>query len=157
MAFVRKVKTASGATAVQIVEKRNGRRWILEHIGSAHDETELAVLVSAARQRLHGVQDDMLQFEPLRREPAGPMVEHTASQVLWGVLVGAYRTLGFDGLGDERPDRPLSCPATHASLPRPASAQPPNHAGSHIPSSLPHCGGACATTAANAAVGSSAR
>ncbi|QDP98056.1 hypothetical protein FOE78_21050 [Microlunatus elymi] len=31
--FVRKVKTASGAIAV--VEKRNGRRQILEHVGSA--------------------------------------------------------------------------------------------------------------------------
>ena len=47
--FVRKVKTASGATAVQIVEKRNGRRRILEHVGSAHDEAELAVLDHAAR------------------------------------------------------------------------------------------------------------
>jgi hypothetical protein len=62
---VRRVKTASGATAVQIVEKRNGRRRVLEHVGSAHDETELAVLVSAAQQRLYGIQDDMLQFEPI--------------------------------------------------------------------------------------------
>ena len=52
--FVRKVKTASGATAVQIVEKLNGRRRILEHVGSAHD-AELAMLVSTAQQRLHGV------------------------------------------------------------------------------------------------------
>ena len=36
--FVRKVKTASGATAVQIVEKRSGVRRIVEHVGSAHDE-----------------------------------------------------------------------------------------------------------------------
>ena len=36
--FLRKVKTASGATAVQIVEKRGGVRTILEHLGSAHDE-----------------------------------------------------------------------------------------------------------------------
>jgi hypothetical protein len=46
--FVRKVKTASGATAIQIVEKRNGRRRILEHAGSAHGEAEVAALVSAA-------------------------------------------------------------------------------------------------------------
>jgi hypothetical protein len=43
--FIRKVKTASGATAVQIVEKRSGVRRIVEHVGSAHDEVELAVLV----------------------------------------------------------------------------------------------------------------
>ena len=48
-AYVRKVKTASGATAVQIVEKRSGRRRIVEHIGSAGDEVELTALMSAAR------------------------------------------------------------------------------------------------------------
>ena len=88
--FVRKVKTASGATAVQIVEKRNGRRRILEHVGSAHDEAELAVLLSAAQQRVHGVQDDMLQFEQPGREPAGPVVEHTASELLWRVSIRQY-------------------------------------------------------------------
>ena len=41
--FVRKVKTASGATAVQIVSKSGGVRRIVEHLGSAHDETELEV------------------------------------------------------------------------------------------------------------------
>ena len=46
--FLRKVKTASGATAVQIVEKRHGIRTILEHLGSAHDEAELAALMQAA-------------------------------------------------------------------------------------------------------------
>jgi len=93
--YVRKVKTASGATAVQIVEKRGGRRSIVEHLGSAHDKTELAVLVSAAQQRLHGVQDDMLALETSRRAPSGPVVEHTASELLWRVLVNAYRQLGF--------------------------------------------------------------
>lgn len=67
---------------MQIVEKRDGRRSIVEHLGSAHDETELAVLVSAARQRMHGVQDDILPLETSRRDPAGPVVEHTASDLL---------------------------------------------------------------------------
>jgi len=98
--FVRKVKTASGATAVQIVEKRNGQRRILEHVGSAHDEAELAVLVSAAQQRLHGVQD-MLELTPPRRSATGPVVEHAASQLLVQVLDGAYQQLGFGVTGDE--------------------------------------------------------
>jgi hypothetical protein len=51
-AYVRTVKTASGATAVQIVySSRRGARDI-EHIGSAHDDAELAVLTAAARQRM---------------------------------------------------------------------------------------------------------
>ena len=98
---MRKVKTASGGTAVQIVEKRNGRRRILEHVGSAHDETELAVLLSAAQQRVHGVQDEMLLVEQPRREPVGPIVEHASSEVLWRVLTDAYARLGFDQIDDE--------------------------------------------------------
>jgi hypothetical protein len=53
---VRKVKTTSGATAVQIVEKRGGVRRILAHLGSAHDEVELAALMQAARERLQAGQ-----------------------------------------------------------------------------------------------------
>ena len=50
--YVRTVKTASGARAVQIVySSRRGSRDI-EHIGSAHDDAESEVLKAAARQRL---------------------------------------------------------------------------------------------------------
>ena len=40
--FLRKVKTASGATAVQIVVKEGRKNRIVEHLGSAHDEAGLA-------------------------------------------------------------------------------------------------------------------
>jgi len=47
MAYVRTVKTSSGATAVQIVwSSRKGSRSI-EHLGSAHDDVELAALKAA--------------------------------------------------------------------------------------------------------------
>jgi hypothetical protein len=52
VAYVRTVKTTSGATAVQIAwSSRRGSRNI-EHIGSAHDDAELEALKAAARQRL---------------------------------------------------------------------------------------------------------
>ena len=52
VAYVRTVKTASGATAVQIVwSSRRGSRQI-EHLGSAHDEAEVEALKAAAAQRL---------------------------------------------------------------------------------------------------------
>jgi len=54
VAYVRTVKTASGARAVQIVHgSRRGARRI-EHLGSAHDDLELEALKAAARQRLAG-------------------------------------------------------------------------------------------------------
>jgi hypothetical protein len=57
--YVRTVKTASGATAVQIVySSRRGARDI-EHIGSAHDDAELAVLKAAAQQRMAAGQGEL--------------------------------------------------------------------------------------------------
>jgi len=52
VAYVRRVKTASGAIAVQIVwSSRRGARNI-EHVGSAHDEAQLEALKAAANQRI---------------------------------------------------------------------------------------------------------
>lgn len=52
VAWVRRVRTASGATAVQVAEYVDGRRRIVAHIGSAHTEAELGVLVERARELL---------------------------------------------------------------------------------------------------------
>ncbi|PMC74202.1 hypothetical protein, partial [Brachybacterium sp. UMB0905] len=38
MAYVRKVRTASGAVAVQVVQKSRGRLEVFEHVGSAHTD-----------------------------------------------------------------------------------------------------------------------
>jgi Transposase DDE domain len=57
--FVRKVRTASGAVAVQIVTRRGRRVEQVEHFGSAHSDAELALLVSAARERLAAGQDTL--------------------------------------------------------------------------------------------------
>ena len=43
MAWIRRVRTASGSTAVQIAESVEGRRRIVRHVGSARDEAELGV------------------------------------------------------------------------------------------------------------------
>lgn len=66
MVFVRKVKTASGATAVQIVEKKHGVRTILEHLGSAHDEAELAALMQVGQEKLH-VNQPLLDLPSIHR------------------------------------------------------------------------------------------
>lgn len=96
MAYVRTVKTASGATAVQIVHaSRRGSRDI-EHIGSAHDEAEVAALKAAARQRLaqgQGVLDFGLAVGAVSDGP----LEITSSRAghLWDALRRAYDLLGF--------------------------------------------------------------
>jgi hypothetical protein len=50
--FVRKVRTASGAVAVQVVTRRGRQVERVEHVGSAHTDVELALLLAAARERL---------------------------------------------------------------------------------------------------------
>jgi len=52
MAFVRKVKTSSGATAVQVVKKERGELIVLEHLGSAKTEVGIERLVRQGRERL---------------------------------------------------------------------------------------------------------
>src|SRR5256885_11392461 len=95
--YVRTVKTASGARAVQIVHSsRRGSRDI-EHIGSAHDDAELELLKAVARQRLaagQGALDLGLDDGP---EAGGPL-EITGSRMghLWDALSRAYDAFGFD-------------------------------------------------------------
>ncbi|OMH22915.1 IS1634 family transposase, partial [Tersicoccus phoenicis] len=131
MAFVRKVRTGSGATAVQVVQKRHGRLQVIEHIGSAHTPVEVALLVERARVVLQGAQQALdlgvahhaetaLTREPARQQalfdtpdlaaadtesPAVPgqglRVVGMSSDVLWSTLRAAYARLGFDSLGDE--------------------------------------------------------
>jgi hypothetical protein len=95
VAYVRTVKTASGAVAVQIVwSSRRGSRSI-EHLGSAHDDAELEALRAAARERLAAGQME-LDLGLNGPGPAGPL-EITSSRTghLWDALCRAYDTLGF--------------------------------------------------------------
>ena len=57
--FLRKVPTASGATAVQIVDKSGGQYRIVEHLGSAHSPGELAALMQVGREKLHPGQGEL--------------------------------------------------------------------------------------------------
>jgi len=107
---VRRVTTASGATAVQIMHKRGRRVLGIEHIGSAHTEADLAVLVEVARVRLHAGQEQLpweLESDTGPTGPAGlePLVEGTASLLLWDALAGVNHH-----------DRP---PAPHSRATRP--------------------------------------
>ena len=72
--YPRKVKTASGATAVQVVAKDNGVRRIVEHLGSAHDEAELAALMHLGRQRLLAGQQVLDLLAEVVMRPVGSRV-----------------------------------------------------------------------------------
>jgi hypothetical protein len=95
VAYVRTVRTASGATAVQIVySTRRGSRDI-EHVGSAHDDAELEALKAAARQRLAAGQG-VLDLDLDAAAEGGPLeITATRAAQLWQALCRAYDALGF--------------------------------------------------------------
>ena len=100
MAYVRTVKTSSGATAVQIVwSSRRGSRSI-EHIGSAHDAAGVAVLKAAAGQRLAAGQAE-LDLGVTTQSASEPLpITSSCSAQLWEALCRAYDLLGFDQAAD---------------------------------------------------------
>ena len=125
MAYVRKVRTASGAVAVQVVTKQHGRREILAHVGSAHTDAELGVLLEKARAIVLGDQGQ-LEFEvPARTQsvtdvadgsaatlfgppaktkgaPVAPgRTAATSSRLLYEAVGATYDGLGFGVVADE--------------------------------------------------------
>ena len=129
VAFVRKVRTGSGATAVQVVQKRHGKLEIIKHVGSGHTPVEVALLVQRGREILQGEQEalelgvgpgvDTALARPAQRQPAlvpdapppaspsaaagpsGVRVVGTTSDVLWSTLRAAYARLGFGAVEDD--------------------------------------------------------
>ena len=111
--FLRKVKTASGAMAVQIAVKEGRRDKVIEHLGSAHTEAELAALMEIGR---HRIAPDQLALELTPTPPAvsglltasapvgtDAVVESKRSGLLWDVLHGVYTHLGLgDATGGDR-------------------------------------------------------
>jgi hypothetical protein len=112
---------------VQIAEYVDGRRRIVSHVGSAHTETELGLLIEQARGLLGdaaqgefdlGVEptppkarlvtpatDVGLFAQPAqsaeRTRVAAPRVVGTSSQLLFDVLAEVYTALGFAVVGDD--------------------------------------------------------
>ena len=106
MAYVRTVKTASGAVAVQIVHSnRRGSREI-EHIGSGHTPGEVEVLKIVAQQRLH-VDQDTLDFDDGQLGDNEAPIVSSQARHLWETLSTAYRLLGLDRACDDEVFRQL--------------------------------------------------
>ncbi|CAM2750809.1 IS1634 family transposase [Actinomyces slackii] len=100
--YVRTVRTASGARAVQIVySSRRGSRSI-EHIGSAHDDAQLEALKAVAAQRLSAGQLslDLAGVSGLEPRTGAAVVPITSSRmgVLLEALDAAWRAVGLEGL-----------------------------------------------------------
>src|SRR5215207_10964847 len=123
MAWVRRVRTASGSTAVQIAESVAGQRRIVRHVGSARDEAELGLLIEEAHRLLADDRQGVLDLgitpaipktvmlappaaaglftsaeggpAPRRVVPRSRVLK-TSSGLLYDALAAVYASLGFD-------------------------------------------------------------
>jgi len=92
MAFIRKVKTKSGAIAVQIIHKVYGPVTHIDHIGSAHNQIELTTLMALAKKQL---------LFPDTASSLTIQLKQSYSSLLWQVLQQQYDQLGFNQLADD--------------------------------------------------------
>lgn len=101
---IRKTKTKSGATAIQVVDSRYGQTLILKHIGSASTLQDIARLwekarawmLTASRQQSFFSQES--SFEPLFSQYRYLGTRYT---VLYDTVSSVLRTLGFSSLSDQ--------------------------------------------------------
>ena len=85
-------------------EQTPGQRRILEHIGSAHTESELAALIAVARGKIHAGQQPLdLGLEPVTQVRSGGevVVRRHSSELLWQTLTSTFDALGFHAVADE--------------------------------------------------------
>ena len=99
---LRKVPTASGATAVQIVTKRHGKLTVIEHLGSAHTPTQLAALEEAGREKINESTGQLsLDLDTGNKVSTASRrrVKGSASRLLIDTTRTAYDRLGFHFVG----------------------------------------------------------
>ena len=94
--YVRKVPTASNATAVQVIWSKKRGRVEMEHIGSAHSQAELEVLLAVAEQRIAKGQDQLPFAVPAKQQPVALEIVGTRMGRLLDGIGHAYRQLGLD-------------------------------------------------------------
>lgn len=97
MAYIRTVRTKSGATAVQMVRKHHGRIVSLTHVGSAHTKEQLHALRVLAQDQLHRDQPPLF---PETQKTLEFTLRRSSSDLLFRVLRTHYHALGFDALDD---------------------------------------------------------
>src|SRR6266700_926027 len=109
MPYVRSVRTASGAVAVEIVYSSHRGSQDIEHIGSAHDEAELELLKAVPRQRLAAGQGELAMGLDTFDQPAPPLMtaitraDRPAARRVYGRLFAGCGNVYYDD-----PDAPVA-------------------------------------------------
>ena len=96
MAYVRTVRTSSGAVAVQVVWKSSRGSRDIEHLGSAHTDAEVEVLKAVAAQRIAAGQDELPLEVAATQEPMALEITSSRMGRLLDAIAAVYRQLGLD-------------------------------------------------------------
>ena len=96
MAYVRTVRTASGAIAVQVVWKSSRGSRDIEHLGSAHTDAEVELLKAVGVQRIAAGQDLLPLDVAAAQEPAALEITSSRMGRLLDAIAAVYRQLGLD-------------------------------------------------------------
>lgn len=98
MSYVRQYKRGD-STYVQIVFKDGRKISKIIHLGTAHNQLELNVLLNKA----HAMQIDERQQSlfPTKRLFSNLLIESTASKLLYSVIFDNFKALRFDSIDDE--------------------------------------------------------
>jgi Transposase DDE domain len=96
VAYVRTVRTSSGAVAVQVVWKSSRGSRDIEHLGSAHTDAEVELLKAVAAQRIAAGQDQLPLDVAAAQEPAALEITSSRMGRLLDAIGAVYRQLGFD-------------------------------------------------------------
>ena len=104
MASIRKTKTGSGATAVQVVRYTHRRIEVLKHIGSGRSDEEVKALIESAQAWKRSITEQPSLFPSAA--PRTFSMEDTeyvgaTRQLLYQVLLTMADRCGFTALGDQ--------------------------------------------------------
>lgn len=96
-AYVRKVKSKSGAASVQIEYKHGRERMGITHIGTAHNDGELKLLCALAREKIH---EGQVAIELSGESNVEARLKRSYSGLLWDTLKNVFDALGFNAVDD---------------------------------------------------------
>ena len=105
--YVRKVRQSTGAWSVQLVVSRGRGHRDITHVGTAHDETELATLTAAAQALMPQPELPLEEARTQRRAGAVAVVAGSRLGPLWDVLNTAWRVLGLEEVAHDKVFRHL--------------------------------------------------
>ena len=97
--FIKRYSAKNGGTVIQVVHKRGRIVVKTTHIGTAHTEDDLNILIAVAKNIIRSTQQQMDLFPP-KPDAVGMVMERSYSKLLWDTLCNAYCCLGFDVLND---------------------------------------------------------